>query len=569
MDTRYLLRRHHMWFFRIPIPRPLWGRFGTSKSGKPVVRIVQTLGTRDYREAQQKRWPLVEEWNAKFQRAAAGTLTAGDIERLAHRAYDIARKALKPAWWANPGDRAQELRELEGAMWAMEECLQDGSYALSPRSPDADPHVQSGSPVAEDIADAATSIGLEVKPGTETWRALGRGIVEAQRAALYERLCVIKGKTIEPPKTFTGIVPDVEPIPPAPRARPVVRVAASGMAISEAGVRFLEERQRDAGSKITESARGKYEQVFRLFRDFTSDAPLAWIDRRTASDFLDTVSRLDPDWGRRHDVKGKTLEQLLKRYGNGQLSNSTLNRYAGHLAALYKWARNRGHLPEGASNPFTEQRRKSEPNKYVPFTLDELQKLFGQAPKDVPMYWAPRIALFSGMRAEEVCQLTTSDLRREGKIWYFNVTEENEGSVKTEAGIRRVPVHSKLIELGLLDYHAKLPAGQLFPSLKRGGPDKRLSKVFATRFTTYRRNVGADDKRRKLGFHSLRKNVVTLLDNAGVTREDVAAVVGHEGRGFTFDVYSAGLELPRLQKIVEKIKYPGLRLPSRRFAGLS
>jgi len=36
------------------------------------------------------------------------------------------------------------------------------------------------------------------------------------------------------------------------------------------------------------------------------------------------------------------------------------------------------------------------------------------------------------------------------------ITDEGEGqSVKTEAGIRRVPIHSELIRLGFLDYVRK------------------------------------------------------------------------------------------------------------------
>ncbi len=63
-----------------------------------------------------------------------------------------------------------------------------------------------------------------------------------------------------------------------------------------------------------------------------------------------------------------------------------------------------------------------------------------------------------------------------------------------------------------------------------------------------------------MNFHSLRKNFVTCLDNADwVSQGDVAAIVGHE-RGFTFDRYSEGKGLPALKAIIERVKYPGLKL---------
>jgi integrase len=162
------------------------------------------------------------------------------------------------------------------------------------------------------------------------------------------------------------------------------------------------------------------------------------------------------------------------------------------------------------------------------------------------------------MRLGEICQPRTSDLQSERNIPFFNVAEEGDAqSVKTEAGIRHVPLHRELIKCGLLDYAAALPEGQLFPGLAPGGPDGKLSWYFMRVYTTFRRSVGVD--RPRVSFHSLRKNVVTCLDSKKIPQSDLAALIGHE-RSFTFDVYSEGLELERLQGITEKIEYPGLRL---------
>lgn len=123
--------------------------------------------------------------------------------------------------------------------------------------------------------------------------------------------------------------------------------------------------------------------------------------------------------------------------------------------------------------------------------------------------------------------------------------------------VRRVPIHRELVRCGLLEYLKALPPGQLFPGLKPGGPDGKLSWYFTRRYTDFRRSVGID--RPRVSFHSFRKNVTTALDNAGVPNADIAALIGHE-RGFTLDVYSKGLEPKRLRGIVEKVKYPGLNL---------
>ena len=91
-DTRYLKRQFQTWYFAMAIPRPLRGRFVSQgrngKPGRPLTRIVESLGTQSLKEAQEKRWPLVHEWREKFKRANAGVpLTLAEIDALARECY--------------------------------------------------------------------------------------------------------------------------------------------------------------------------------------------------------------------------------------------------------------------------------------------------------------------------------------------------------------------------------------------------------------------------------------------------------------------------------------------------
>ena len=98
----------------------------------------------------------------------------------------------------------------------------------------------------------------------------------------------------------------------------------------------------------------------------------------------------------------------------------------------------------------------------------------------------------------------------------------------------------------------------MWPALKPGGPDGKLSWGTTKRFLTWRqaRNLTGD----RLTFHSLRKNVVEALERERVHQSEVALLVGHE-RGFTFSVYSPlGLDLRGLKKVVEKIAYEGVKV---------
>src|SRR5262245_58134296 len=176
------------------------------------------------------------------------------------------------------------------------------------------------------------------------------------------------------------------------------------------------------------------------------------------------------------------------------------------------------------------------------------------------MAWVPLIGLFSGMRSNEICQMRAGDVRRERGIWIFNVSADGAGqSLKSEVAMRKVPVHSELIRFGFLDYVKALPRdGQLFPALKPGGPDGKYNHYFAKRFTVYRRRCGVTAPR--TSFHSFRKNVAQALKDSRATPAEIAELIGHE-QGFTLSVY-APMQLPlqALKELIERVKYPGLRL---------
>ena len=248
------------------------------------------------------------------------------------------------------------------------------------------------------------------------------------------------------------------------------------------------------------------------------------------SSFLDALSRLHRHYGRRPGVDNLSLRDLLKRFPAGEgdgLSNKTLNRHLSALSKMAKWARKRGHVPAGVENPFSDQMREAAANPYRPLTVAELNKLFLGLSFDVKPKrhslasswpWLMAIALFSGLRLGEIANLDVEDIKRDGRVRYFDVTE-----AKSVAGVRVVSVHSKLIGLGLLDYVKAVGSGPLFPGLKPGGRGASRGEVVAKRFPEFRRGRGVD--RAGVTFHSFRKSFVQALEKAGIDRDRAALVV--------------------------------------------
>ncbi len=328
--------------------------------------------------------------------------------------------------------------------------------------------------------------------------------------------------------------------------RPLVQ---DGVPFSRVAADYLKETDRDAATRLAAATIRQREAAFRLFADFTDDAPLAAIDRKMASSFLTTVSHLDPDWGK-HPGAGKLpLAELLKRYGRGkrQLSNAAVNHYHSALKGVFDYAITQGDLDTGFGNPFAGLSRETADAKWVPYEPSELRALLTGA-RDTPLHWYVMVALYSAMRLGEICEAKIEREKIVGPkgaqlegVRYFNIT-----SAKTKAGIRKVPVHSKLIADGILK--ASVPRGTNLRAQYQGLSSSNVTKLFGR----LRAKLGLT--RDRLSFHSLRKNAVTALDRAGVSTTDIAVIVGH-ARSFSLDRYSGGPGLKRLQRIVEKIRY--------------
>ncbi len=67
-----------------------------------------------------------------------------------------------------------------------------------------------------------------------------------------------------------------------------------------------------------------------------------------------------------------------------------------------------------------------------------------------------------------------------------------------------------------------------------------------------------------LSFHSFRASVATALQRANVPETHAAQLLGHKIRTMSYGLYSGGLDLGGLQRVVEAIKYPGLKLARKR-----
>jgi len=545
------MKRGNTWYYTRKIPRGVRGKFG----GKE--KIVVSLGTQSPREAIGKRPAVDAHWQKAFERARAGApLTAEEVAEAAREVYlsaveqmeKQARAGLAPTATPeppppgeDPEPYAAEIAALDAALGQYAEALEASDHSITlglDEEGDSRNLVRHSLIAATDLKAVERRMKVKLVPGTELYRQMAKAVLRANMDAITDRIRSLRG---QPAASASHVMPKVAILP-----RPIIRDGLGFSAVADA---YLAEMQRDPATRLTDSSRRQSAKAFRLFADFIHNAPLVAVDRKMASSFLDTVATLDPKWGQSPKSTDLPLSELLKRYGGGegQLSNATLNHYVSALKSLFDWARKRGDFER--DNPFAEQSRKAGDNKWLPYTMAELATLFDAMPAGT-LRWVATVGLWSGMRLEEICQLRTTDVKQEAGVWFIDITK-----AKTPAGIRRVPVHSKLIGAGFLSLTKDAAEVMLWPTLKRSGGDDKLSVYLGKQFTMTRRRAGIE--RPRVSFHSLRKNFTTALDQAAVAQADAAMLLGH-ARGFSFDRYSGGPGLKRLRDVMERVAYPAL-----------
>lgn len=502
-DLRYLLKRGHSWYFRMAVPRDL-----RATLKRPT--IVQAMNTRDLTRAKAERWAMVTAWTAQFDRVRveAGTKPDGRSPR------EVYRQTIE---------------------WAREAFPESPDYTGAPE--EDDPSTLGLELEAEPLLERLDREEFDGIPADFTPQE------SARLAALKSRMSELAGRRADTPPQYR-------------------------MSVQEASAGYLRDRKRDPAERPTEQTLAQAEAVYRLFGGFWKERPFADLKGADAAEFLDIIGSFSPTWGRSPETKKRTFEELRVLFGGQErgMSNRTLNRYIGDLSAAWEWAEKRGGVK--GKNPFDGLWKKTASSRqtgYLPFNVDQLNTIFKgtnelrKTPYRRAFWWVPRIALLSGMRVEEICALDREEVLEEDGVPFFNIT-----AAKTVAGIRRVPIHSTLMGLGLLDDLPK--AGPIFPELKPGGLDGKRSHYYVKRFSalTHRLGISMVDQatgKDRLAFHSFRKCVGTALERAQVAESDAVQALGHEKLSMSYAVYSLGLTLPQVRdRVVEKIVFPKLDL---------
>ncbi|WP_438274399.1 DUF6538 domain-containing protein [Nitrobacter sp.] len=489
-----------MYYARVAIPRDLQPLYPTS-GGTNKKELWKSLGTRDPKQAASKAQPILARWEAEFDRLRTRRQpTPADLSKAVWDHYETELERDRQARTNLPGQQdieraANELRtavEAAGEVTisdvadylVVRDAAQSGREQRERHLETLRLHLARGETALIEWAadDVIQREGLMIPKGSSVYRDLCQRLQRAEIEKLQ--------RTIERDQgNFTGTPADPIVAPPDPTMGK--RQAAPGETLAELYARYEAEQK----GRVTQDTWNQNAGIVPLFFEFIGEnSHVSAVTRKAVRDWKHALAA----WPRKatsiKQFDGMSFRKVIeanKTVGKPVISVRTTNRYISALAPFCQWLFDSDYIEQDACQRMHLAVDKKKRTVY-PWSGDELKMIFtsplfgtcrGNGQEHLRgnieirdwRYWLPYLAAYSGARLGELSQMLTGDVRQHHGVWILHVTPEGslDKSVKTDGSARVVPLHSRLIELGFLKYHARMVERgekQLFPELK---PDAR------------------------------------------------------------------------------------------------
>jgi integrase len=310
---------------------------------------------------------------------------------------------------------------------------------------------------------------------------------------------------------------------------------------------------------------------------FGADTPIWTINSIECDRFRDTFSLLPPNFEDKIR-KGASIASIVadRAERDPTLAWATLDKYLSQLTRFLRWAHKRDYLSKSYGDDLKPLDPKPDGSvAKLPFDDDELERIFlrpiytgcrddrygfakpGDGIVRRARYWAPLIALFSGLRCGEILQLTTDHFRVSPAGNDF-ILLTADMKLKNENAVREIPVHPMLKSIGLIEWvnrRREAAPALLFPEVPAHSKYDDKSSRFSKWYESDLKHFELGARRAKLTFHSFRHTFKRGLDRADV-REDKKEEICGWSRGKKMGRrYGLGLEADVLQASVDAVRY--------------
>ena len=298
-----------------------------------------------------------------------------------------------------------------------------------------------------------------------------------------------------------------------------------------------------------------------LFLYFKEDTPVYKITRDNLLEFKDLLYKIPTKLAQKSRYKDKSLSQILKLgEKDDKLSEPTIQKYMIRVIQFFNYCFDSGYIGKSITAKMNVKIDIDPSERAVlPYDASEARKIFeivtsikqsGKSPSSrieaSELYYVTMIAAYSGMRIKEITQLHKEDIVLKDGIYCFNINTNDGKTTKTKNSIRFVPIHSKLIDLGLLEYVNSKKSGNIFKV-----SNKDFSEIFRSQIQ--RKFIDKDSKKT---FYSFRHYFIDYLVQREVEANLIAQIVGHEKQyKILLNTYAKPINANTLKAKVEIVSY--------------
>ena len=298
-----------------------------------------------------------------------------------------------------------------------------------------------------------------------------------------------------------------------------------------------------------------------LFLYFNEDTPVCRITRDNLLEFRDLLYKIPTKLAQKSRYKDKSLSQILKLgEKDDKLSEPTIQKYMIRVIQFFNYCFDSGYIGKSITAKMNVKIDIDPSERAVlPYDASEARKIFdivtsikqsGKSPSSrieaSELYYVTMIAAYSGMRIKEITQLHKEDIALKDGIYCFNINTNDGKTTKTKNSIRFVPIHSKLIDLGLLEYVNSKKSGNIFKV-----SNKDFSEIFRSQIQ--RKFIDKDSKKT---FYSFRHYFIDYLVQREVEANLIAQIVGHEKQyKILLNTYAKPINANTLKAKVEIVSY--------------
>lgn len=569
-----LFRRGNKWYVRKAVPVDIMDQFSGDQ-------IKKSLRTEDKQKAMMMYHQAMAVLESKFDTArqkknnphAHDLLSTFDKDQIIGLVYDWYTKTVELLADAESKDtKTYTDKDIQDVILEDSMTLQDYVDAMKKNDFEI---IQPG------VQNWLNSQDITYTVGSPSYTQFCHYFIQASIFLQEKSLAELQGKKFpkQQPDIFTKNV-----------AHPVTSFTSNGFQPSKI-IRFSELAERyinnDQNAGMREKSKQPYRVVSRRMKEhFGKDLPIHEINREMLENFRGALLKYPTHAQKKYP--GKTMPQAIKTADKeknvARLSTKTVNDQLVLINAMFNYAEKQDDwIKKNPARGLNLKDDIKDKEKRHPYTIKQLNKLF-QTPlytgceddeygqnKPGPnhprrhKFWIPLIALFTGMRLNEICQLEANDIEKIDGIDVFNIRIEGENEdklLKTKASIRKTPIHDELKKIGFLEFvqqQRKKGHVALFPAIKKGAYDYK-SHPISKWYGNFARHNGIYTP--KTTFHSFRHSYTDAIRNANpdISESVIEALGGWSETQTTSKNYGSGYSIELLDKHLQKLSYKGLDL---------